>query len=410
MCQPNPLRRLALSLVLVAVGASSAPAVENSDAQLHEIESALSAARDQEARLEAEAQAQADQLKALEQQGIALASRIQTTEDALTAAEGRLRDLDAEVTAMQAALGEKHVEIARLTTSLHRLIRLPAEAALIVRATPTDGVRSGIVLRAALPRLADAAASLRHELTELAQARSLLEDQRVEHAKAVAALAQDRLALTEVIRQRSELHASTRKAALDAGSQARRLALQSRDLRELVLRLAHARTEADRRARAEAAQQPLRDASASPGPQLAAAPASPFGSDSGRLIPPVRGTVVLGYGQPDQFGLPHKGLTIAARAEAQVVAPSAGQVAFAGPFRGYGQILIIEHGEGYHTLMAGFGHIHGGVGQSVAAGEPLGTTIHSDEGAATFYIELRRNGQPIDPLPWLATLMQKVPG
>ena len=96
-----------------------------------------------------------------------------------------------------------------------------------------------------------------------------------------------------------------------------------------------------------------------------------------------------------------KGLTIAARPGATVVSPFDGTViAFAGPFRGYGELLIIEHTEGYHTLLAGLGRIDGTVGQRVLAGEPVG--LMGDEKAAALYVELRRDGQPINPLPWLA--------
>jgi septal ring factor EnvC (AmiA/AmiB activator) len=83
---------------------------------------------------------------------------------------------------------------------------------------------------------------------------------------------------------------------------------------------------------------------------------------------------------------------------------------FAGPFRTYGLILIIEHSEGYHTLLAGLGRIDGTVGQSVVTGEPVGTAGSAETGNPSIYVELRRNGQPIDPLPWLAPRNEKVSG
>jgi septal ring factor EnvC (AmiA/AmiB activator) len=83
---------------------------------------------------------------------------------------------------------------------------------------------------------------------------------------------------------------------------------------------------------------------------------------------------------------------------------------FAGPFRTYGLILIIEHSEGYHTLLAGLGRIDAVVGQSVTTGEPVGTAGSAETGYPSIYVELRRNGQPIDPLPWLAPRNEKVSG
>jgi septal ring factor EnvC (AmiA/AmiB activator) len=104
-----------------------------------------------------------------------------------------------------------------------------------------------------------------------------------------------------------------------------------------------------------------------------------------------------------------KGITIETRSAAQVIAPYAGQVVFAGQFRGYGLLLIIEHGEGYHTLLAGMDRIDSTVGQRVVAGEPVGV-MGQTEGKPTLYVELRRNGQPVNPLPWLTARKDKVSG
>jgi septal ring factor EnvC (AmiA/AmiB activator) len=120
---------------------------------------------------------------------------------------------------------------------------------------------------------------------------------------------------------------------------------------------------------------------------------------------PAVGTVAGRYGEaagsgPDA-GLRTKGITIQTRAGAQVVAPFDGIVAFTGPFRGYGLLLIIEHSEGYHTLLAGLGRIECSVGQRVLAGEPVGAMDDGDKPA--LYVELRRDGQPVNPLPWMAS-------
>jgi septal ring factor EnvC (AmiA/AmiB activator) len=130
-----------------------------------------------------------------------------------------------------------------------------------------------------------------------------------------------------------------------------------------------------------------------------------FAKARGTMPFPVAGRLTSKYGEAAnaarEAGLLAKGITITSRSGAQVVAPFDGIVAFAGPFRGYGQLLIIEHSEGYHTLLAGMGHIEGVVGQRVLAGEPLG--VMENDGTPSLYVELRRNGQPINPLPWLAS-------
>ena len=109
-------------------------------------------------------------------------------------------------------------------------------------------------------------------------------------------------------------------------------------------------------------------------------------------------------------GQRRKGLTIETQPGAQVVAPFNGQIVFSGPFRGYGHLLIIEHGEGYHSLLAGMALVEGAVGQWLLAGEPVGLMARSQTGKPSLYMELRRNGQAVNPNPWLATEKGKING
>jgi len=152
------------------------------------------------------------------------------------------------------------------------------------------------------------------------------------------------------------------------------------------------------------------------GPVLALLPAAPpITTAKGRLIRPVGGTVARSFGQSDPEGLRNRGIVIATRGDAPVVAPYDGAVIYAGEFEGFGRILIIEHGEGYLTLLAGLGRIGLQVGQRVLAGEPVGTMRpRQNEGGSggrpELYVELRHNGDPIDPLPWFSGLTGKAKG
>src|SRR5260221_74033 len=157
------------------------------------------------------------------------------------------------------------------------------------------------------------------------------------------------------------------------------------------------------------AETPPQDAA----PAIAAAidPARPknlraFAAARGAMVMPVAGRLKRRYGESDEFGAASKGILVLAPAGGRVVAPFDGRIEFAGPFRGYGQILIIEHGDGYHSLLAGLERIDGVVGQWLVSGEPVGIMPTGDRGAA-LYLELRRHGQPINPSPWLATPRDK---
>jgi septal ring factor EnvC (AmiA/AmiB activator) len=139
--------------------------------------------------------------------------------------------------------------------------------------------------------------------------------------------------------------------------------------------------------------------------------AFPQGDAIPLLIMPVRGQLVLAYGQralgADSVS---KGISIQTRTQAQVVAPYDGQVVYAGKFRGYGQILIIEHDGRYHTLLAGLERIDAVAGQWILAGEPIGVMGSPQERSPELYLEFRHAGQPVNPLPWLATTDEKVQG
>jgi septal ring factor EnvC (AmiA/AmiB activator) len=132
----------------------------------------------------------------------------------------------------------------------------------------------------------------------------------------------------------------------------------------------------------------------------------PIDLAKGYLPYPVVGNLQATFGRQGITGLTHKGVTINAMSEAQVIAPYEGRVAFTGLFRGYGRLLIIEHGAGYHTLLAGMGRIDVIVGQWLLGGEPVGVMDRVDKNYKgdnpSLYIELRRGGEPINPLPWLA--------
>ena len=136
----------------------------------------------------------------------------------------------------------------------------------------------------------------------------------------------------------------------------------------------------------------------------------PFGSRKGRLSNPVIGRVAAQYGQPISKGRTHKGLTLETGKSAQVIAPYEGKVAFSGPFRSYGELLIIEHNGGYHTLLAGMARIDVTVGQWVLTGEPVAIMGRDGIHKPLLYLEIRRNSQPINPLSWLAIRKGKISG
>lgn len=172
------------------------------------------------------------------------------------------------------------------------------------------------------------------------------------------------------------------------------------------------KTAKDAQVKAAAAAREAATATANAGPPTRQGPPAwsrPFSQAQGEMPFPARGKVTVKFGQANELGAASRGIAISTRGDAQVVAPYDGQVVFSGPFRGYGLLLIIEHGEGYHTLLAGMARIDSTVGQHLLSGEPVGIMGQS-ESKPLLYVELRRNGQPVNPLPWLTARKTKVTG
>jgi septal ring factor EnvC (AmiA/AmiB activator) len=137
-------------------------------------------------------------------------------------------------------------------------------------------------------------------------------------------------------------------------------------------------------------------------------PSVPFEKAKGLLPFPASGQRLISFGADDEVGGKSQGIRVETRSEAQITSPSDGWVIYAGKFRSYGQLLIINAGGGYHILLAGLGQIYTEVGQFVLAGEPvaaMGESPQLAEGSVqsrspVLYIEFRKNARPVDPDPW----------
>lgn len=432
---PSPQRlhssRPFAGALCVALTLAAAAPLAAQQADLEKIERELSEDRARAAQLEAEAAALAAEVADLRDKSIAAAKRAQDLESEMTAAEETLEALAAEEAAKAEALAARRAQLGRTLGALQRLALQPPEAALARSERPIDSARAALLLRVAIPELESRAADLRAEIGDLALLRTRITLERDDLAAATAALNIERDRLSALLARKAELQEATEGEREAAAERMAQLAAEAKDLRQLAERL-----EADRRAQeaqaeeaqaeaAQAAAAAKREAEAAaaaasrqveePPAQIArlAPPADlrPFPDAQSSLTMPVRGQVVRLYGQESETpGTTAKGISIRARTGAQVVAPFDGQIAYAGPFRGYGLILIIDHGGRYHTILAGFDRIDAVVGQWVLAGEPVARMGQPAGDNPELYFELRRTGQAINPLPWLATTDDKVRG
>lgn len=346
----------------------------------------LDARRQRQADLDRKSQALSREIDRLSRQTVHAAQRIQGREARVATLAARLRRLDAETAAKRAALIREEQHLGATLAVLERMALHPSAILAAAPRAPNDMVRRAIILRDLVPRLAARARALDDRLIKLASLRAATDGERRRLGTTTAALDRARAALEDLIATRRRLMARTDAQRRREAARSHALARRASSLRELIARIdARARK---RRARVAATRRPR------------AEPRAATASGAARL--PVRGRIVRRFGQTDDMGQPSQGIVIRTRAGAQVVAPYAGKVVFAGPFRGYGRILIIEHGGGYHTLLAGFSRIDSTLDQRVLAGEPVGIMGAPATGTPSLYVELRKNGRPINPLPWLA--------
>ena len=374
---------------------------ENSEAEnrLKGVERTLAKDREKQRDLKRKAAVLQRELGGLQRQLITAAAALQDHEAKVSDLEAGLEYLRREEKAKIRNLERNHGQFARVLMALERLARRPPEALIVHPLSAADMLRSAILLRAAVPRIEQRADRLRGEVQALAETRRHLDKRRGELVAASASMEEERGRLDALLSKKKETRRQTVSESKKLERRARSMARQARSMRELLKRLLAKRLEKEKDS-----------ASPSPGAVVTSPPAHSIKQARGTLPYPAVGRLVERYGQASATGLTRKGIVIETRAGAQVVAPHGGRVVFAGRFRGYGQLLIIEHGEGYHSLLAGLDRIDNTIGQMVSAGEPVGIMGKPKGQKPTLYVELRRNGQPINPLPWLAARKGEVSG
>jgi septal ring factor EnvC (AmiA/AmiB activator) len=265
-------------------------------------------------------------------------------------------------------------------------------------------VRTSILLGAVVPELHSEAEALASDLSDLVRVRAKITAEKTQLAASVSDLDAERTKLTGLVAARTKAQSEAEAALAAETAHEQDLAKQASDLKDLIARMESAETgqdAADGEGEAAALRQSAR-----------LSPAVAFADARGSLHLPVSGAVLKDWGAPDGYGGTEKGDSIATRPGAIVAAPADARVAFAGPYRSYGQLLILNAGGGYHIVLAGMDRINVSVGQFVLAGEPVGamgdgsarTAAAIAIGAAqpVLYVEFRKDGAAIDPAPWWA--------
>lgn len=391
------------------------------DARLAELDAvtrdiALTKDRQEELRREIEALENDD--ATLNETLIGIGQRVQALEGELDRTGRRMSALSNNVAAIRASLGERRQLLAEVLAVLQRMGHRPPPALLVRPEDALAAVRSAILLGAVVPNLRQAADALTADLGQLISLRTEIGREWDRLKTDAVSLAEDRTRVQFLIEEKKRKRSASAEALAGEKRRALALAEQATSLRDLIALMekeiaaaTRASTAADKAAAASRRNRLDKKATAV-GEAGRLAPAVAFADARGLLPKPANGQVIRAFGDKDDLGATSQGISIATRPNAQVNSPVDGWIVYAGPFRSYGQILIINPGGGYHILLAGMERIDVELGQFVLAGEPvaamatpqLASASAQGIGAAlpVLYIEIRKDGASIDPAPWWA--------
>lgn len=331
--------------------------------------------------LESKMQSLASELQATRERLVSVSRKVQSTESSLDKLEREIEELESEQNALQEKLNRDRHSIARLVLALERLRRVPPEALIARPGAPLKAAQTSMLLRDVIPAIHQQAQQLKTDLARLQTLTADVRDQKQRAEQTAADLRLEQEKLEDLAEKREKIYAASQSDLSERKAVVQRLSAEARSLRELVQKLE------DRR-RADRNKDTRKTLAAYvPVPQ------------PGEARLPVSGIIRTRYDEPDNIGAQSQGLHIVGRGGSLVVAPMGGEVRYAGPFKRYGQIVIIEHKDGYHSLVAGLEKVDTVVGRTVSVGEPVGKLPPQAEadGRPVLYYELRKNGRPVDP-------------
>ena len=354
------------------------------------------------------------------------AARIEAADARLADTERRLDTLTGSEDAIKRSLDGRKGVIGEVLAVLQRMGRRTPPALLVKPEDMLEAIRTSMMLGAVLPELRSETEALAGDLKELVRLRDSIAGERRNLADERATLEAERTRLSALVDARQKSLGEAEAALAEEQKRASELALQATGLKDLISRMESesvaARKASDEARRADEAHQ--KQAAMETADQRARIAASPF-KDPARLAPavafsqtrgrlplPASGDIIRTFGVQDGFGGTEKGLSIATRQKGVVVSPADGWVMYAAPYRTYGQLLIVNAGDGYYLVLAGMERTNVAIGQFVLSGEPVGvmgdgatrTASSAAIGASQpiLYVEFRKDGAPIDPGPWWA--------
>lgn len=342
----------------------------------------LASEKEKQKELESKMKALDKELKKTKDKLINIGESIQNNEKQLQKIELRTQELENENEVLEKKLKEDRISISKLLTALERIRRVPPQALIARPEAPLKTAQSAMLLSDIIPTLNRKAEALKNDLARQKEIAVALAHQRSDAERRAEDLKKEEKDLSALVSKREALYKKTKKDYKVREAEVQRISRSARNLKDLVTRLN--RNEEDK-------QQ-------SPNTQKAVyqAPVAMPPPGSARL--PISGIIRTRYHDLDKFGAKSEGIRIEGRSGGLVVAPMSGIVRFSGSFKNYNNMVIIEHDDGYHSLIGGLDSVQARVDQAINAGEPIGKLKSTTNGVKpALYYELRFKGRAVNP-------------
>jgi septal ring factor EnvC (AmiA/AmiB activator) len=374
--------------------------LEETQVRLNQLEEEIEASKNKRIQLQNQAEEEKNFLGTISSELVLRAERSRIQENLLKSIEENIVTIGDEINGITQGLADKRRRLSQLLAALERLSQHPPALVLLRPNESLDTIRSASLLSHILPSIKSEAEKLKQEMSSLEAAKEELKAEKGKEEEALELLTNEQDEMNVLLEQRQEIHSSILKEASNTDTHIAGLVEEAETLEALLESLLN-----NRPSNVDGTKTAYKVPDNYPSNQ-------PITKAKGSLAFPAHGVVSASYGSQTIDGR-LKGIRIKPQGNTQVLAPYDGQVVFSGLFRNYGQLLIIDHGEGYHSLLSGLSVIYGAVGQWVLTGEPVGIinkTNVGSQGATTngsnktneLYVEMRRDGLPINPTPWLA--------
>ena len=400
-------------LISLSFGVELGYAKDISEKEVKQLEEEAKQKALESKRLQAQAIQLNLELSKMDKNSISLAKEIQENESKISKLEEDLSKLKEDVKIKESEFIKENNSLVLMLASLQNMSLNPSESVILQPHSPVDIIRSAILLRETIPFIDKKSSAIKVDLDMLYNKKMKIESKVNEISSRQKKLEKQQVNMKDLLKKKSKLRKEVASKGAETQKLAENLSSKAKDLRDLLEELERQkelerkkREEAERLARLKRQQELSRNKVAQTVDSKThdtikeQTKGGRFERAKGMLTRPCAGPVVTEYGQAISKGVTSKGIIYKTRPMAQVIAPYDGTVIFSGPFKGYGNIIIVEHGDGYLSLLAGLGSIDCEVGQMLLAGEPVGTMPEAKD--TKLYLEIRKNRQPINPKPWVA--------